>query len=85
MPVCDEFAATCTAALLDAFVAKKVTVPRRATQEFTGSSYLETFGDGFACFLHEKCGKEEENIVPVPYCKARIQEIWSGFLFIVPA
>ena len=53
----DQFAATCTAALLDTFVAKKVTVPWRATQEFTGACLLEAFCDGFACFLHEKFGK----------------------------
>lgn len=50
----DEFAATSTAALFDAFIAKKVAVPRRATQEFAGACLLETFGDGFTCFLHEK-------------------------------
>jgi hypothetical protein len=45
LPVCDEFAATCTATLLYAFFAKEVTVPRRATQEFTGTGLLETLGD----------------------------------------
>jgi hypothetical protein len=51
---CDQFAATCTAALLDTLIAKKVTVPWRATHELTGACLLEAFGDGFTCFLHEK-------------------------------
>jgi len=70
LPVCDELAAACTAALLDALVAKEVAVPRRATQEFTGACLLEAFGDGFTCFLHEKYGKEEENIALLLPCKA---------------
>jgi|GEM_PF-4952601 len=57
----DQFAATCTAALLYTLVAKKVAMPWRATQEFTGTCLLEAFGDGFTCFLHEKLGKEREN------------------------
>tara|TARA_B100000614_G_scaffold145966_1_gene129733 strand:- start:828 stop:1046 length:219 start_codon:yes stop_codon:yes gene_type:complete len=69
LPVCDEFAATCTAALLDTLIAKKVTVPWRTTQEFTGACLLEAFCDGFACFLHEKLGKKEETIVFRPACK----------------
>jgi len=52
LPVCDEFAATCTAALLYTLIAKEVAVPWRATQEFTGACLLEAFGDGFTCFLH---------------------------------
>ena len=52
LTVRDELAAPRTTALLHAFVAKQVTVPRRATQEFTGTGLLKTFGDGFACFLH---------------------------------
>jgi hypothetical protein len=47
-----ELAAPGTATLLNAFFAKQVTVPRRATQEFTGTGLLKTFGDGFACLLH---------------------------------
>jgi hypothetical protein len=31
-----------------------VAVTWRATQEFPGACLLETFGDRFACFLHEK-------------------------------
>jgi len=54
----DQFALTCTATLLGAFVTKEVTVPWRATQEFTGACLLEAFGDGFTCFLHEKVGKD---------------------------
>ena len=78
LPVSDEFAATCTAALLDALVAKKVAVTRRATQEFTGACLLEAFGDGFACFLHEKSGKEEENIDAQAPCKALIPHfLWA--------
>ncbi len=69
LPVSDELAATCTAALLDTFVAKKVTVPWRATQEFTGACLLEAFCDGFACFLHEKVGKDGENTAFRGACK----------------
>jgi hypothetical protein len=65
----DQFAATCTAALLDTLMTKKVTVPWRTTQEFTGACLLEAFCDGFACFLHEKLGKVEENIDFHPDCK----------------
>jgi len=54
LPVSDEFAATGTAALFHTFIAKKVTMPWRATQEFTGACLLKAFCDGFACFLHEK-------------------------------
>jgi hypothetical protein len=54
----DQFTTTCTAALLDTLVTKEVTVPWRATQEFTGACLLEAFGDGFTCFLHEKVGKD---------------------------
>ena len=54
LPVSDELAAACTAALLHALVTKKVAVTRRATQELTGACLLEAFGDGFACFLHVK-------------------------------
>lgn len=54
LPVCDEFAAACTATLLHALITKKVTVTRRTTQELTGACLLEALGDGFACFLHEK-------------------------------
>ena len=54
----DQFALTRTTALLDTLVTKEVTVPWRATQEFTGACLLEAFGDGFTCFLHEKVGKE---------------------------
>ncbi len=75
LPVCDELAATCTAALLDTLVAKKVTVPWRTTQEFTGACLLEAFSDGFACFLHEKFGKEEENIAFPLSCKGEKLEI----------
>jgi len=75
LPVCDELAATCTAALLDTLVAKKVTVAWRTTQELTGTGLLEAFSDGFACFLHEKFGKEEENIAFRPRCKGEKQEI----------
>jgi hypothetical protein len=69
LPVCDEFAATCTAALLDTLVTKEVTVPWRATQEFTGACLLEAFGDGFTCFLHEKVGKDGENTAFMRACK----------------
>ena len=54
LPVGDELAATCTAALLHALTTKKVAVARRATQELTGARLLEALGDGFACFLHVK-------------------------------
>lgn len=67
----DQFAATCTAALLYTLVSKKVTVPWRATQEFTGACLFEAFGDGFTCFLHEKLGKEEENIAFPGSCKGK--------------
>jgi len=75
--VSDEFAAASTAALLDALVAKEVAVTRRATQEFTGACLLETFGDGFTCFLHEKCGKAFENIAFTLWCKGEKQEIFQ--------
>lgn len=65
----DQFALTCTTALLGAFVTKEVTVPWRATQEFTGACLLEAFGDGFTCFLHEKVGKEGENTAFEAACK----------------
>jgi hypothetical protein len=78
LPGCYELAAACTAALLHAFIAKKVTVTRRATQEFPGSSYLETFGDGFTCFLHEKFGKDEESIALRATCKGEKQEIFRA-------
>lgn len=80
LPWCYELAAACTAALLNALIAKEVAVPRRATQEFTSSSYLETFGDGFTCFLHEKLGKEEEDIAPMAACKGEKREISERFL-----
>lgn len=70
LTVRDELAAPRTTALLHAFVAKQVTVPRRATQEFTGTGLLKTFGDGFACLLHEISGKEAENIAFRRACKA---------------
>jgi hypothetical protein len=70
LPVSDELTAACTAALLHTLVAKKVAMTRRAAQEFTGTCLLEAFGDGFTCFLHEKLGKEIENIAPLPSCKA---------------
>jgi hypothetical protein len=44
-------------------------VPWRTTQEFTGACLLEAFCDGFACFLHEKFGKGEENIAFRAACK----------------
>lgn len=65
-----ELTATCTAALLHAFVAKQVTVPRRATQEFTGAGLLKTLGDGFTCLLHGKSGKKADNIACRQVCKA---------------
>ena len=68
----DQFAATCTAALLDTFFAKEVTVPWRTTQEFTGACLLEAFCDGFACFLHEKFGKVEESTGFWASCKVLI-------------
>ncbi len=65
----DQFALTRTTALLGAFVTKEVTVPWRATQEFTGACLLEAFGDGFTCFLHEKVGKDGENTAFEAACK----------------
>ena len=67
----DQFAVTRTAALLDTLVAKKVTVPWRTTQEFTGACLLEAFCDGFACFLHKKWGKVGENIAFPEPCKGK--------------
>jgi hypothetical protein len=55
--------------LLDTLVTKEVTVPWRATQEFTGACLLEAFGDGFTCFLHEKVGKDGENTAFEAACK----------------
>lgn len=80
MPVSDEFAATCTAALLCAFIAKKVTVTWRAAEQLTSSGLLEAFSDGFACFLHEKFGKEEENIGREVACKV-LKGTFSGCAF----
>jgi hypothetical protein len=71
----DQFAVTGTTALLDTLVAKEVAVPRRATQEFTGACLLEAFCDGFACFLHEKFGKGEDNIAFPCACKGEKREI----------
>jgi hypothetical protein len=65
----DQFTTTCTATLLSALVTKEVTVPWRATQEFTGACLLEAFGDGFTCFLHEKVGKDGENTAFGGACK----------------
>jgi len=60
-------------------------VPWRATQEFTGACLLEAFGDGFTCFLHEKLGKEEENIALPGPCKGKRRELESNFfLFRIP-
>lgn len=69
LPVCDELAATCTAALLHTLVAKKVPVARRPAQELARAGLLKAFCDGFACLLHEKLGKEEENTAIAPACK----------------
>jgi hypothetical protein len=63
LPVSDELAATCTAALLHTLITKEVTVSWRTTQEFSGTGLLEALGDGFTCFLHEKLGKDGENTV----------------------
>lgn len=71
----DQFTATCTAALLDTFVTKKVTVTWRAAEQLTSSGLLEAFSDGFACFLHEKFGKEEEDIAFPHACKGEKREI----------
>jgi hypothetical protein len=71
----DQFTITRTAALLYTLVTKKVAVPRRATHEFTSSCYFETFGDGFTCFLHEKFGKDGENIAFASACKGLKREI----------
>jgi hypothetical protein len=57
LPVCDEFTATCTATLLDTFIAQKMSVTRRAAKQLACSGLLKAFSDGFACFLHEKLGK----------------------------
>jgi hypothetical protein len=65
----DQFTTTCTAALLNTLVTKEVTVPWRATQEFTGACLLEAFGDGFTCFLHEKVGKDGKNTAFAAACK----------------
>lgn len=75
MAGCDQFTATCTAALLDTLVAKKVTVTWRAAEQLTSSGLLEAFSDGFACFLHEKFGKEEEDIAFPHACKGEKREI----------
>jgi len=69
LPVCDEFAVTCTTALLYTFLAKEMSVPWRTTQELTGTCLLEAFGDGFTCFLHEKVGKEWEHNAFGSTCK----------------
>ena len=77
----DQFAATCTAALLYTLVAKKVTVPWRATQEFAGSCLLEAFGDGFTCLLHnENGGKEGENTALRGACKGKSEKTRKDFL-----
>ena len=68
----DQFAATCSASLLDTFIAKEVTVSWRTTQKFTGACLLEAFCDGFACFLHEKFRKVEESTVFWATCKVLI-------------
>jgi len=71
----DQFALTRTTALLGAFVTKEVTVPWRATQEFTGACLLEAFGDGFTCLLHnENGGKEGENTALRFDCKGKSEK-----------
>ena len=75
LPVCDELAATCTAALLDTLITKKVAVAWRAAEQLASSGLLEAFSDGFACFLHEKLGKERETIAFSHACKGEKPEI----------
>jgi hypothetical protein len=83
----DQFALTRTTALLGAFVTKEVTVPWRATQEFTGACLLEAFGDGFTCFLHEKVGKDGENTAFEAACKGlkAIKSKWFHIGTKIPA